>query len=253
MRIPRIYWPHDLQSGEHTTLDAAATHYLSRVLRLRPPAPVTLFNGEGGQYAATIERMDRDATVVLIEHFDAREAESPLQLTLAQGISRGERMDFTLQKAVEIGVSRIIPLVTEHCGVRLEGTRLAARLAHWRSVASSACEQCGRNRVPFLEDARTLAEWMETIVPPGADGSVLDGPRIVFDPHGGPVREAVPAPPRSAIVLIGPEGGLSATELTAARERGFLAVRLGPRVLRTETAGIAGLAALQALWGDLGN
>jgi len=251
MRIPRIYWPHKLQSGGHTTLDAAATHYLARVLRLRPPAPITLFNGEGGEYTATIERMDRDTTVVLVDRFDAREAESPLQLTLAQGISRGERMDFTLQKAVELGVSRIVPLLTEHCNVKLAGTRLSARLAHWRGVASSACEQCGRNRVPYIEDARTLVGWLETIAQPGADGAAPDGPRIVFDPHGGPMREAVPSPPRAAIVLIGPEGGLSASELSAARERGFVGVRLGPRVLRTETAGIAGLAALQALWGDL--
>jgi 16S rRNA (uracil1498-N3)-methyltransferase len=148
---------------------------------------------------------------------------------------------------------RVVPLLTERCGVRLEGKRLATRLVHWRGVSSSACEQCGRNRVPVIEDARTLAEWLETIAPSGVDSAVSDCPRIVFDPLGGSMREAVPSPPRGATILIGPEGGLSETELAQARERGFVGVRLGPRVMRTETAGIAALAALQALWGDLGS
>ncbi len=162
-------------------------------------------------------------------------------LTLVQGVSRGERMDWTIQKAVELGVVAIVPVFTERGGVKLDGDRLARRLEHWRGVIVAACEQCGRNRLPSIAPPRRFAEWLPT----------LTGPACVLDPAADAGLGELGRPSPTLSLIAGPEGGLTDAELAAARAAGGTAVRLGPRVLRTETAGIAALAALQALYGDL--
>jgi 16S rRNA (uracil1498-N3)-methyltransferase len=256
MRTPRIFHPQPLQCGARTTLGAAATHYVARVLRLRAGASLTLFNGRGGEYGVTLESIGRNDAVAIVDTYQAREAESPLHVTLAQGISRGERMDFTLQKAVELGVTAVVPLFTMRGNVRLSGTRLENRIEHWRGVISSACEQSGRNHIPKIEAPQGLAEWLSTLEQPRAaeltPSFMSDIPlRILFDPEGSHSLGSLARPQHGITALIGPEGGLSQEEIAAAQRRGFIAARLGPRVLRTETAGVVGLSVLQALWGDL--
>jgi 16S rRNA (uracil1498-N3)-methyltransferase len=173
-----------------------------------------------------------------------RQVESPLPITLAQGISRGERMDITLQKAVELGAARIAPLVTSYCQVRLEGERLERRHRHWLGIIVAACEQCGRTRLPELLPAMTLAEWL-------AAETAADELRIVLDHQAERSFAQIEAAPRALTLLVGPEGGLEDTEIEAAQRAGYQGLRLGPRVLRTETAGLVALTAMQLRWGDL--
>ena len=244
MRIPRIYHPSSLNSGNTLSLDGSAANHLTRVLRLSAGAPLILFNGEGGEYEANIVSIVKNSVKVRTGEFNSRECESPVTTWLAQGISRGERMDYTLQKAVELGINRIIPLFTERCGVQLDGERLEKRLKHWQSIVISACEQCGRNRVPPVSSPLTLTQWL-TI--PG------DSLRLVLDSEGGHTFAQLTAPSGPITLLIGPEGGLSNIELDLAKQAGYLSLRLGTRILRTETAALAALAATQTLWGKLGN
>jgi 16S rRNA (uracil1498-N3)-methyltransferase len=244
MRIPRVYLPRPLAPDTRLLLDEAASGHLLRVLRLKPGAPLLVFNGEGGEYAATLTGTEGRAAVVALGDFTADRCESTLAVTLAQGVSRGERMDYTLQKSVELGVARIVPLETEFSQVRLDGARLERRRQHWSGILASAAEQCGRTRLPELAPTAPLLEWLSA--PP--DG----GLRLVLDPGGDTLLSRLPAPAaRRVTLLVGPEGGLSDKEIRRARDSGFLGLRLGPRILRTETAGAAALAALQTLWGDL--
>ena len=240
MRIPRIYQPVALRSGARLQLDEAASHHLLRVLRLKAGDHLTLFDGQGREHEAILlAGRGKRAEVALGAPLD-RNVESPLAVTLAQGISRGERMDYTLQKAVELGVARIVPLFTARCNVKLTAERLEKRLAHWRGVIAHACEQCGRSCLPTLASPQALDQWQ---APEAALKLVLDG--------GAAAGLGRLTPPGGAVVLaIGPEGGLTAAEIRRLQARGFQALRLGPRILRTETAGIAALAALQTLWGD---
>lgn len=244
MRIPRTYLPVPLTPGAIVTLDDSAANHLLRVLRLKPGAPLILFNGQGGEYRAVLHTADKRGGSVVIGEYSARDTESPLHVTLAQGISRGERMDYTLQKAVELGVTRIVPLVTERCEVRLEGERLHKRLQHWQAVAASACEQCGRNRVPQVIEPRSLDTWLT---------QTGDGLSLVLDPLAAQSLSQLAQPADSRItLLIGPEGGLSDAEIQCAQRAGYTGIRLGPRILRTETAAVTALSALQVIWGDLG-
>lgn len=241
-RIPRIHSPEPLVAGTEVPLSATAAVHLQRVLRLSPDAALTLFDGRGGEYRARLSRMDRGGVhAAVLEHLPI-ERESSLRVTLGQGISRGERMDYVIQKAVELGVAAVQPLLSARCVVQLKGERQARRLAHWRGIAIAACEQCGRNTVPEIAAPLALSDWLaeadETpglLLDPDAERSVAD-----LSLSGGAVR-----------LLVGPEGGLTEAECKAARQAGFIGLRLGPRVLRTETAPVAALAALQALWGDL--
>lgn len=242
MRIPRIHHPAVLTTGERIALDDNAANHVARVLRLQTGAPLILFNGEGGEYAATLIAVGKRRVEVEIGAFRAREVESPLSITLAQGVAKGDRMDYTVQKAVELGVSRIIPVVTERCAVRMNEERWDKKVRHWQAVAISACEQCGRNRIPVITDPVSLQELLD---------QPAHGLRLTLDPQadGG---FADLEPPQAAItLLIGPEGGLSDCELAAAHKAGYHGLRLGPRVLRTETAGMAALALLQSRWGDI--
>ncbi len=244
MSTPRIFISPPLASGRRVLLEGAAAQHV-RVLRLRPGDSLAVFDGTGGEYAAELLHVDRRRVEVLLHCHRSVEAESPLKLTLVQAVSKGERMDWTVQKAVELGISRLLPVFTRRSIVRLEGQRLEKRMTHWRGVMRSACEQCGRNCVPELLSAVPLtAAWAQL-----DDG----GLRLVLDPRGGRrLRQLADGSAGVASLLVGPEGGLTDEELEAAAGHGFKSLLLGPRVLRTETAGIAALAALQALCGDLG-
>jgi 16S rRNA (uracil1498-N3)-methyltransferase len=241
MRTPRIHHPASLTSGTRIELSDTAANHVSRVLRLPVGAPLILFNGEGGEFSAIINAIDKRRVLVVVGSFQDQEREPPLQIWLAQGVSRGERMDYTIQKAVELGVSRVIPLFTDHCGVQLQGERLEKRIKHWQGVVISACEQCGRNRIPPVDTPATLTQWLAM---PG------DGLRLVLAPDAEFSLAQLPAPGGPVTLLIGPEGGLSEQEITLAKQAGYAGLRLGPRILRTETAAVAALAAMLGTWGD---
>jgi 16S rRNA (uracil1498-N3)-methyltransferase len=242
MSTPRFHVPVPLTVSATLDLPEAAAHHAARVLRLRGGDAVTLFNGTGGEYAARITAIGKHDVTVAIERHDPVERESPLSVTLAQALSSGERMDLTIQKAVELGVARIVPVESERSVVRLKGERAEKRVAHWRQVAISACEQCGRNRIPEVSTISPLDVWL------AAEGS--DARRWVLLPGADTALRDLPRPRKPIELLVGPEGGLTDAEADAARRAGYQPVRLGPRVLRTETAAPALLAALQALWGD---
>jgi 16S rRNA (uracil1498-N3)-methyltransferase len=242
MRQSRIYTPQRLASDETVQLEKSAGHYLSRVLRLAEGDQVTLFNGDGWNYRAKICGIRRDAVQVRID--DARVAgiESPLKITLVQAISRGERMDYSIQKATELGVSAIQPLTSHRVEVRLDEKRLAKRMTHWQGVATSACEQSGRATIPEIRTPVSLTQWIS--------GS-SDSRRLVLSPLAETSLSSLPISGDTVSVLIGPEGGFSDEEINALKAAGIIPVSLGPRVLRTETAGPAAIAVLQAVAGDM--
>ena len=211
------------------------------VLRLQAGDAVTLFDGCGGEYAAQIRRIDKSALTLGITARRQVSRESPLSTVLAQGISSGERMDYTVQKCVELGVCAIQPLITQRSVVRLAGERAEKRVAHWQAVAAAACEQCGRNQLPAVLPVQTLPQWLGTS--PGGD-------RYQLSPRADLRLRDAPRPLGAVTLLVGPEGGWNDDETVAARLAGFVPLALGPRVLRTETAAVAALAAMQTLWGD---
>ena len=220
----------------------AESHHVSHVLRLSAGDAVTVFDGRGNEYDATIARVAKSGITLNVGEARKVDRESPLEVTLAQGISSGDRMDYTVQKAVELGIASIQPLATERSVVRLDPERAAKRVAHWQAIAIASCEQCGRNRVPQVLAVKALTAWL------GAPPPAVH--RLTLAP-GAALRLAELARPQGAIVLLaGPEGGLSPREREDAEGAGYTPVRLGPRVLRTETAAVAALAAMQTLWGD---
>lgn len=242
MRIPRIFQDTPLTGQIELALNENAANHVARVLRLKPGAPITLFNGEGGEYLSLIKEVDKRRVVVEVGAFTDTDTESPIHITLAQGISRGERMDYTIQKAVELGINGIVPLITERCMVDLKGERLQKRLAHWQGIIIGACEQSGRNVIPQLMPSMTFKEWL---VQPDSGTKLLLDHRAS---HGIQGLQRV----GNFTLLIGPEGGLAPWEQEAALESGYKGIRLGPRVLRTETAALVALSALQSHFGDLG-
>ena len=241
MRTPRVYVDVALEAGSERSRPAAVAEHLARVLRVGPGDAVVLFNGDGRDFAGRLLAVGRRDTRVLVEDAGEPEPDPPLRLQLAIGISRGERMDFAVQKAVELGVTSIQPLFTERSVVRLDAERGARRHAHWHGVLVAACEQSGRRRLPALCPAARLADWLRT----------ADGTRLLLDPLADRSLVDLPAPTAALTLLAGPEGGLSPEERDGAARAGFAGVRLGPRILRTETAPLAALAAIQVLWGDL--
>ncbi len=242
MRLTRVYLDAPLEAGARVTLTGSAARHVTRVLRLRPGQALTLFNGGGGEYAATIEALHGERVAVAVGEPSAIERESPLAVTLAQGVSRGERMDLVVQKATELGVHAIVPLFTERSVVRLSAPQATRKLTHWRAVAVAACEQSGRNRLPQIAPPLPLADFLHQ--PPKAGARLLLSPQAVAR-----IQDVPPAP--AATVLIGPEGGLTETEEQTALAAGFTPVRLGPRILRTETTALAALTVLQLEFGDL--
>ncbi len=239
--LPRFYCPLPLASGVEIALPEAAAHHAVRALRLHEGDAITLFNGAGGEYAATIRSIQKSAVLVALTAHHPVERESALDVTLVQALASGDKMDWMIQKAVELGVTRIQPLSARRCVLRLDAQRAIKRVAHWQSVAVSACEQSGRNRVPAVlalcDLAQTLAAAQDTL-------------RIALSPEKGIALNKVEAPTQALTFFVGPEGGFDADEISAMQHAQCCFVTLGPRVLRTETAGAAALAAMQTLWGD---
>jgi 16S rRNA (uracil1498-N3)-methyltransferase len=244
MRIPRVHVAQPLQSGHDVLLPEQAGEHIARVLRLERGHPLILFNGDGCEYDATLASLARRAVSAEVVAVRTVDRESPLPLTLAQGIARGEKMDWILQKATELGIARIVPIVTERTEVKLDEERAERRMLHWTQVIAGACEQSGRARLPLLDPPQRLDRWLGGLA---ADASL----RLALLPDGDVVARALPTMTHGATLCVGPEGGFSENDVTMLRQSGFLGLRLGPRILRTETVGIAALAALQALQGDL--
>jgi 16S rRNA (uracil1498-N3)-methyltransferase len=252
MRISRVYTATSLASGATVTLQGNTAHYLGKVLRLTTGNALVLFNGDGREYPATIDTVSKNAVTATLGEARTPDTESALRTVLGIGISRGERMDYVVQKSTELGVSEIVPLFTEHCEVKLNAERQEKRVEHWQQVAISACEQCGRVVVPTILPPVKLTEWIQA---PGAglkllcdqgESQVLSGPA----PDQGESQVlSGPAPDHGVALLVGPEGGLSATEMTQAKAAGFEGVSFGKRILRTETAPVTALSVLQYLWG----
>jgi len=243
MSESRIHLEGPLAEGSLVELPEAQFRHLVQVLRMQAGELLTVFDGRGGEYAAVLEAVAKRGASLRIGVFHDVDRESPLNLVLVQGISKGERMDWTVQKAVELGVGAIVPVITERCNVHLDREREAKRLDHWRAVMISACEQSGRTRVPELHPVMKLSAWL---------GQPVDGTRLILDPVATRGLSDVPTATSGPLSLVvGPEGGLSADEIRAAQNAGCIGVQLGPRVLRTETAGVAALAILQAIAGDL--
>jgi 16S rRNA (uracil1498-N3)-methyltransferase len=242
-RVARFYTDSMLRAGGVSLLPEATAHHAVHVLRLRAGDEVTLFNGRGGEYAGRIAALDRlRVSVDVLEH-RRLERESPLAVTLVQGVSAGEKMDFTVQKATELGVAALQPVLAARSLGRLAGERAALKRAHWRRVAIAACEQCGRNRIPEILPVLPLAEYCRA---PAAAGA-----RLLLSPHAQlGLRAAAARLDGAATLASGPEAGFGADEEALLVAAGFVPVRLGPRVLRTETAALAALAALNALAGD---
>lgn len=241
MSAPRFYLDQPLAPGARFSLPPGPARHAARALRLAADDAVILFNGLGGEYSARIERVNKDEVAVSVTGFTAIERESRLRVMLAQGISSGERMDYTLQKAVELGVATIQPIAARRSVVKLAGERADKRVAHWQGVVASACEQCGRNQVPVVAPPLTLAHWL---------GQRQDGRLLFLSPLAEARLADLPQPGAMDCLVAGPEGGFDADEIAALHAAGATPVRLGPRVLRTETAALAALAAMQTLWGD---
>jgi len=242
-RQTRIFCPRALGDDERYTLTGDQHRHIARVLRLKVGAALTLFDGRGGEYAAALEEVHRGQSVVRIREHRNVENESPIPVRLAQGVSRGERTDYAIQKAVELGVTSIVPLLTRRGVVQLDADRAEKRLEHWKGIIVHACQQCGRNRIPELLSVITLEGWLADYECGGVD--------IVMDPRADSHIGDLDYDAGLVTLLVGPEGGLDAEEVDAACAAGFRGITLGPRTLRTETAAIAGVTAIQLKWGDL--
>lgn len=239
--MPRFYVPQTFIAGEVLRLPENVCRHI-QVLRLQAGAPLVLFDGQGQAAAAELLEIGRKQALARVDKLLTESRESPLAVTLIQAVSASEKMDFAVQKGTELGVKRIIPAVSTRSNVRLSGERAEKKVRRWQEIAVSACEQCGRNKVPPVAPIADLPQVLAAL-------PVDSGARLLLSPHGGvPLRSLPPA--QNAVLLIGPEGGLTAEEEDLARSHGFQAVQLGARVLRTETAAMAALAAMQALWGD---
>jgi len=238
MRLSRFFIDAPLSLGEHELPEAQA-HYIGRVLRMAEGDALQVFDGSGLEFRGTLVEVGKKRVRVKLDDSFAGQEESALQIHLGQGLSRGERMDWAIQKATELGVNEITPIFSERCEVRLKDERADKRLMHWRQVAISACEQCGRSRVPVIHPPVLLADWIKQ-----TEAQL----KLVLHPVAEPLVSH--ARPATLAFLIGPEGGLSDAEVEQAQGAGFHSARLGPRVLRTETAPVVALAVAQQLWGD---
>ena len=241
MRTIRLFQPGALQPGQTVALCEDAANHAGKVLRMQAGDHLELFNGDGQNYAAVITQSSKKQLLVEIKSVSANPVESPLQLHLGQGISRGDRMDFAIQKAVELGVSAITPLFTERCGVKLDAERAEKKREQWQKIVISACEQSGRSVVPVVYPLVSLDKWL---------AEPDDCLKLTLDPWTDASIKGL-APTTRLRLVIGPEGGFSDAEVTATSAAGFQPVRLGPRVLRTETAALTAIAALQLQLGDL--
>jgi len=243
MRIPRIYTDQPLRVGIEVLLPEQAGEHVARVLRMERGHPLILFNGDGHEYDATLASLAKRAVTAEVGQVREVDRESKLNITLAQGVARGEKMDWILQKATELGVACIVPLVTERTEVKLDEERAERRVAHWRSVAAGACEQSGRTRLPEIVAPLRLDRWLGDL---GDDAAL----RLALLPEGDAGLRQFASMENGVVLCVGPEGGFSDNDVAQLRHAHFHGLRLGPRILRTETAGIAAVAALQAFFGD---
>ena len=243
MREHRLFAPLQLRVGDQIALGEKATHYLSKVLRLREGTEIVLFNGDGKDYRCKLTGFGRQQVAAQVLECTPNAAESPLRVTLVQALSRGERMDYCLQKATELGVSAVQLLLSERVELKLAGSRLEKRMAHWRGVVESACEQSGRARLPELLPPLGIETWLD------GSGQEVVMQRLVLD-AGAVMTLGQLKPCQSFELAVGPEGGFTDAELSLMGSSGVVGVRLGPRTLRTETAGPAALAVLQSMFGD---
>ncbi|MCB1667047.1 MAG: 16S rRNA (uracil(1498)-N(3))-methyltransferase [Porticoccaceae bacterium] len=241
MREVRVYTCQPLSSGEDVILDPMASRHLT-VLRLKPGSQITLFNGNGGEYAARLTETGSKTHRLAVGEFDDRKTESPLATHMGIGISRGDRMDMVVQKATELGIQKITPLYTERTEVKLKGDRVDKKMRHWQQIVISACEQCGRNTLPELAQPQPLQDWLDSPA----------GLKFVLHHRSEKSLNSYTETPDSIALLVGPEGGLSKQEIDAAQQAGFKPLTLGPRVMRTETAPLAAISIFQFLWGDMG-
>jgi 16S rRNA (uracil1498-N3)-methyltransferase len=240
----RLFVSGTLINGAELELDGDRARYVGKVLRARVGDPIIIFNGEGPEWPANITRISKSSVSLELGESIETASESPLKIHLVQGISRGDRMDFVVQKATELGVKRITPILTEYGVVKLNTGRAEKRRDHWQKIAISACEQSGRTRLPLIDTPVPMKNWF------GAKPNEIDV-ELILVPGASTSLASIAAPETKVCVLIGPEGGFSDTEYVDAEVSGFKAVSLGPRVLRTESAAIATLSVLQSLWGDL--
>lgn len=243
MRIPRIFHPHPLNTGDQVALDDDAANHVGRVLRMSAGQALQLFNGSNYVFDAEIIVADKKRVQVRVTSSTLADRESPLDIHLGQVMSRGEKMEFTIQKSIELGVNTITPLLSERCGVKLDAERLDKKLQQWRKIAIAACEQCGRNRIPDIRPVMTLEAWCL---------EACEGLKLNLHPRASQSINTLPVPVKQVRLLIGPEGGLSADEIARTADHGFTDILLGPRVLRTETTALTAITALQVRFGDLG-
>jgi len=242
MRIPRIYLSQDIESNKLVELKDSSFQYVIKVLRLKEEYSLFIFDGQGNEYSASIRQINKKNAFIKIGENINSKKESNLSIHLGLGISKGERMDFAIQKAVELGVTKITPLFTEHCVVNLDEKRIQKRLHHWQGIIISSCEQSGRNILPTLNTATTLLKWANSV----------NETCIVFSPVATMTLKKITPESNTVNLLIGPEGGLSTKEISELEKKAnFHMVKFGPRILRTETATISAITAIQMLWGDL--
>lgn len=241
MRIPRIFTSQDLSASLQVQLENDAANHVSRVLRMSKGQQIELFNGDGHSYLGELSTVDRSKVYVQIKEVSVINNESPLNIHLFQGVSRGDKMDLTLQKGVELGVKQFTPLITERCGVRLDDKRWQKKHEHWQKVIESACEQCGRNTIPTLHPAIKLQPALEQ----------LTSNSFFMHPDASDSFKSINADTKSELQLwVGPEGGFSDDEINWVETQGCKPVKLGPRVLRTETAALAAVSVMNYVWGD---
>ena len=247
MTFPRFHCPVPIAVGATIDLPENAARHAGRVLRLRAGDKIVLFDGKGGEYSARIAAVERSNVAADVLDWHDVDREAPIGVTLVQALQSGDKMDMTIQKAVELGAVGVVPVASRRSVLRLDGERAAKRVEHWRGVAVAACEQSGRNRVPEIAGLETLDRWLNRPKP----ANVM---RLMLAPGADATLAALPRPSSEMRIelLIGAEGGLAPEELEKAVHAGFVGIRLGPRILRTETAGLAALAAMQCLWGDFG-
>lgn len=243
MRLTRVHVAQPLAPGAEIALPEGPSAHLTRVLRLAVGDACIVFNGDGHDYAATLVAAGKREARLRIGEATRVERESPLRLVLLQGVAKGEKMDLILQKSTELGVQAIVPVWSQRSDVKLDGERAARRLEHWRGVVASACEQCGRAVVPAVAAPVALSAALATLESRGV--------RLVLDPQGEHALRTLAAPTDGAVLAVGPEGGWSPLDRGQLQAAGFAGLRLGPRILRTETAGLAAIAALQSHFGDL--
>lgn len=242
MRIPHIYQPGEINLNQTLALLPDAAGHITRVLRMGIGEQVCLFNGEGGEYLCELSEVSKKSASVKVIEFNDKDVESPLKIHLGQGISRGDKMDFTIQKSVELGVTEITPIFTERCGVKLSGDRLEKKHQQWQKIAISAAEQSGRNFITKIHAPIKIENWL---------AQKSDELKITLHPRAQHSIKTIPAPTNGLRFIVGPEGGFTDAEMLQTKNCGFMDIRLGPRVLRTETAALTVLSALQLQFGDL--